>query len=481
MAKWTLEINSLSLGGFAPAWYKETYPTYGNRNQLGAMTNMDLTNPGYITQGPGLANLTNGTQAGAVTTLIKHILNDPTSSDVTFGIGGNLLHKITSTTVVDDATWPKTIDKAAVTGEDGESVVAFQGNLYYLYNHSGSAGDIGKYNLDATFDDDWGSTVPTGMAALTNNPHPSALGGNDTFAFGNGRYVGVYDGTTLDTQALDLPTGSVVVDIKWNSDRWWVTANHPNVSGSNRNKGSIYIWDGTTTSWEAEIKLSGLAGASHVKNGVLFQFYRDLTSTGGYKLSYVSGNGIVDLCNFTGALPSFYQVTDYKDFIAWDSSGSLFAYGAGDKDLPVRFFQLADSGYSTAGALATPFGTPMVASTESTNYRLAQFSGYDTNASFKTINFDITGEGRSSSIDTVRINFETLAAGARVNVSLKDAQGKTIYSDVISHTKLGAKTTVRWPLNGKVAENFRLEFDYSNGSATNPVSIKSAKIYGNKE
>lgn len=92
----------------------------------------------------------------------------------------------------------------------------------------------------------------------------------------------------------------------------------------------------------------------------------------------------------------------------WSSSGLIYAYGSGDKDLPLKFFQLADGGYSTVGGLACPFGTPVVASNETTNYKLAKFSGYDTNSYWKSLMFDITGAGKTSKIDSIRFNFETL-------------------------------------------------------------------------
>ena len=92
--------------------------------------------------------------------------------------------------------------------------------------------------------------------------------------------------------------------------------------------------------------------------------------------------------------------------------------------------------------------------------------------------FDITGEGKSSRIKTVRINFEQLATNARVDWKLLNNKGTTIVSDTISHTKLGAVTTAWYNYPGKVAENFRVEFDYTNGNATNSVKIKSVKIWG---
>lgn len=477
--RWQVNIDNF-LGGFAPAWYKETYPSYGNKNQAGSMLNIDLTNPGYMTQGPGLASLTNGTDSGAVSTLIKGILDFAVTSDTTYGVGGNKLYQIGSSTVTSSGTWPHTIDKAVVTGEDGEDVCYYKGFIFYSYNHSGSAGDIGKYDLASTFDDDWGSTVPSGAATLQGGvPHPMIKGGNDVMYIGNGRYVASYDGTTLIPLDLDLPVGAVIVSLRWASDKLWITANVPNISGSNKNTASVFIWDGTTDSWDAELTLMGTAGGSHVRNGVVFQFYQDISSSGGYKLAYIDGSHFVDIANYSGDLPAYYQITDLKDFIIWNSNGSLFAWGSGDKDLPVRLFQLADGGYTTVGGVVCPFGTVIVASTQSTSYKLAKLSGYDTVSNWKSLMFDVTGEGQNPGrLNVVRICFDKLTSGARVDWKLLDNQGRTIYSDIISFSKLGAATSGYYALNGLMTENFRVEFDYASGSTTAPVNIRNVKVFG---
>jgi hypothetical protein len=222
----------------------------------------------------------------------------------------------------------------------------------------------------------------------------------------------------------------------------------------------------------------GTAGGCHVKNGVLFVFYQDITSTGGYKLGYINGGSVSDIANYTGALPEFGQITDYKDFILWVSSDLIWAYGAGDKELPVRLFQLADGGYSTVGALACPFGTPMVASTQSTSYKLAQFANYDVNSSYKTLMYDVTGDTGHSRLGTVVWNFEVLSSGASVAWSMVNSKGATIHSDTISFSKLGAATSQVTSLNGKIAENFRLELNFAGGSTTAPVKIKNVRVYG---
>src|SRR3990167_1282021 len=176
MAKFTINIDNISLGGFAPAWYKESYPSFGNKNTAGAMTNIDMTNPGFMTQGPGLSNLTNGTEAGALVTLPKGILDMAVTSNSTYATGGNKLYILNATTIRSQ----RTIDKAAVTAEDGEDVAYYKGNLYYSYNHSGSLGDIGQYDLASAYDDDYMSTVPTGANTLTGGvPHQMIAAGND--------------------------------------------------------------------------------------------------------------------------------------------------------------------------------------------------------------------------------------------------------------------------------------------------------------
>lgn len=477
MAKWNVAINDF-LGGFAPAWYNSgTYPSYGNKNQAGAMTNIDLTAPGFLTQGPGLANLTNGTQAAAITTVIKQILDFAVSADKTYGIGGTELYEISSTACTNTGSFPYTIT-AASGAASGQGLCHYQGNLYYSYNYTG-AGDIGKYDLVSTFDDNWGSTVPTGATTLQPSvPHPMIVGTGDIMYIANGPYVATYDGTSLVDQALDLPTSWEIQSLAFHQDKIWIAANSPAVTGTNKNHASIFLWDGTTNQWEAEYKLMGEVGALHVRNNVLFVFYKDLSSTGGYKLGYLTGGQVQDIANFPGALPNYGQVTDYKDFILWVSSGSIYAFGAGSVDLPVRLFQIADGGYSTVGALATPFGTPMVSSNETTSYKLAQFSGYDVTCSWKSLLFDVTGETGLSRLSTVVWNFEQLATGASMVWSLVNNKGTTIYTDTISYSKLGAATSVVCELNGLLAENFRIEMNFASGSATNPVKVKNVQVYG---
>lgn len=484
--QWFIDITA-PFGGFAPAYWENTYASFGNKNMARAMTNIDMTDPTGLKQGPALTNLTNGNESGVVTTLIKHILNEPPSADVTYGVGGAKLYKITPTAVTSDGTWPHTINKAAVTSEDGESVFVINGAAYYLYNHSGSAGDIGKYDLASTFDDDWGSTVPTGAAALANAPHPSVIGNDDVAYYGNGRYAGYYDPdtNTLDTQGLDLPVGCEVVDVDYKDSVVWVAVNLPNIAGSNNSKAIIYTWKGVgVSSWEdfPNPRINGKIGALHnFKGSTIFVWYQEVGFTGGYKLGYISGNEIVEVASYSGTLPNFAQTFEYKGQLAWQSDGLMHLWGASSALVPVIHHQHADLGYSTVGAVAIPFGTVIAASNQSTNYRLAKFSGYDVASAWKSLMYQVG----HSKINRVMVDFAPTASGARVDLTLRGDQGLSSkllqvrgQTGSVTHTNDSGKCVKVFDPEFEVNSEVSIEADFANGSAANALLIRRLRIWG---
>lgn len=499
MSKWAIELNNLGLGGYAPAYYKATYPTYGNKNQAGTMSNIDMTNPSFLRSGPIIAALTSGTQSGNTTTLIKSILQTVPYNNETFACGGNKIYDLSATENQTVGIYPCTIDKAAVTGEDAEDVAYYAGNLYCTYNYtSASAGDIAFSSAGlGALDPDWGSTVPSGAGVLQNSasfmtPKQMCIGGNNVLYIANERYVASYDGVTLILQALDLPVGYIIQSLKWMNDRLYISA----VKGgnftaanytANRIGSSVFIWDGTTDSWESEITIPGLVSALFVKNSVLYLWYQDISDSGACKIAYLSGTTLNELESYSGSLPNYYQVTEYKDFILWFSGSSIFAWGSGNGELPPRIFQFAAAAFSTSGALAAPFGTLMSASKLTSNFHVGSYSDtgtYNNQSSWKSLMFDITADREISRINMVRFNFEKLVTGgivgeAKISWSLVNNKGATIYSDTISFTKLGGVSTALYKLNGLVAENFRIQLDWSNGqNTTNPILLKGIKVYG---
>ena len=470
---WSIEINQFE--GYIPNFWDDEYPIIGNKGQASAMTNINLLNPNVLTQGPGLVNLTNNS---VVTTMIKGILRRYVEGlSAVAAVGGNKVYKLTTGEVTSDGNFPHTIDKAAVTSEDGEDVLYYQGAILYSYNHSGAAGDVGRWTGAASFDDDYMSTVPTGATTLQGDvPHPMWLGGDDVAYIGNGHYVATLNTTTFTDQALDLPVGEVVVAGGYTSNRNYIATNNQNVSVSAQAESSIYIWDGVSRSWEFQIRVYGKIGAIWIKNGVVYVFYQDISSTGGFKLGFISNNGVKDICNFTGSLPLYYQVTEIKNHIMWASSGQVWAYGAATNLLPTRLFQNCDGGYATLGGISNVFGVLYIASTDAVNFRLAQPSGYDVNAAWKTISFDVANGREKSVMSKISIFTEPISSGGQLDVTLKANYGaisKALTS--VNGQLLTRHVILRDEFE---VENFRLDFDWSAGSTTNPVKIRKIIIDG---
>jgi hypothetical protein len=342
-----------------------------------------------------------------------------TSDDVSFALGGAKLYKISSTAVINAGIWPHAIDKGTVTGEDGEGLCYHKTKLYYFYNHSGPAGDIGQYDMVTTYDDDWGSTVPTGKGALQSGPHQAINGGDDEMYFTNGKYIGALRTSgTLDLVALDFWTDAQTASLTWNQNRVIIAVNRPNVVGSNMNQSGIYTWDGVSSSWEGDpIEVAGRIGALYTKNGVTFVWWQDAGTTNEFNLGYVVGTQIKGLKKCKGTLPLYYQVGEYQGYLAWISDGLVYLFGSSDPDTPIKFFQYTSSTYTTTvGGIGFAFGNLMTSShNATTGYDIAKASGYSIDSSWKTRAFDVCQPGYVSHIDRIQAVTEQLSTGAKVD------------------------------------------------------------------
>lgn len=474
---WEIEIDRHR--GFAPKYFEDTYPSYGNKGQAGAMQNISLISPNRMTQGPGMADLTNGDQGGAVTTLWRGITRAAVTSNAAYAIGGTKLYKFSASTVNSGGTpsWPRTISDDG--SEVGEDVCHYQGALYYSYNQTGSIGTIGRYDLSTTFDDDyWDSGTPS-ASDLASAPHQMIVGGDDVMYIANGLYIASLDGTTGTPQALDFFQDSEVNSLTWNYNRVLAAVNRPNLTGVNVNQSGIYRWNGYSSSWEGDpIEISGRIGALYTKNGITYVWYETfLDGTARLMFGYVSGTRVVPLRQFSGTLPLYYQVGEMENYIVWSSSGRLYAYGPLSGEIEVDMFQIMTPEYTTTpGGIANPFGEMVIASQSSTNYSVRRESGYSTSANFKTLLFD-TKPSTYAMVDEMIFAFDGMSTGARVDLTLKNNQGTSLWTGTISYTLDSTAVTKRF-FPGAQTENFRLEYDFSNGSTTNPVKIRSVIIKG---
>lgn len=463
--------------GAAPLAHLDPLAQLGASGQFSAASNIDIISyPGLLTQGPGLSTLTNGTEAGAVTELINFIVDRPVSSGTTYGISATKLHQITATTVANAGSWPHTITGATA----GSSVHYINGAVYYFFNKA-SGGDIGKYDLASTFVDNWGSTIPSGAAALQNAPHPVASK-QDIVVFGNGRYLGTINltTTTLAPTKLDFGQDATVADVCFNANQWLIAVNQGTGVATDRQSASIYLYDASaTTSLLSDEIAVGVQKIGFILpiEGIVYVAFQDVSSAGGFCIGYISGRQIKPLRYFTGTLPTFAQKSLYGNTIIFLSNGVVQTCGAVVETLPVQISPLASGGFTTCGALAAPFGTPMVSSTQSTSFKLAKFSGFDVASTWRSLVIPITQGGLLGFIDRVTVLTNTLASGARCDLIIEGNQAaQSGATNQITTT--GRRRHIFDRTGFTTLEDFRVFLNFANGSATNPVKIREILVEG---
>jgi hypothetical protein len=467
-----IEFNGFAEGN-APLAHIDSQTFVGNRGQASDMKADVISKPGFLTQSPALSALTNGTQAGAVSELIRFILDQPTASDTTFGIGTTKLFKMSSTAVASGGSpsWPQALTNCT----QGESVIRLKANLYAFFNKA-SGGEIAKMPLDTeTIDQTWGSVAD---AALQKAPHPVAAK-EDVMLFGNGRYVGVYvEGlATLDTVKLDFGEGSEVADVVFNANMWWIAVNY----GEGK-RSQIYMYDGSAISNilsdEAGVGEQEI-GFLYVKDGIIYVCYKDLTSST-FIIGRLNGRAIEPLRYFSGTLPDHRQKALYKNTIIFLSSTDVWSFGAVVNQLPLQISKLCDGGYATLGAVASPFGTPWVSSTDgATNFQLSKFSGYSLDSFFKSVLVNTTKGRLIGKIDTVIVTSKPLGADAKCTIELEGNQGADGYtSNTLTYTGTGKTREVFRTIIMKEVEDLRVIVDFAEGNATNDCPIRKIECLG---
>jgi len=461
--------------GNSPLAHLDNKTFIGNKGQASDMKADVISKPGFLTQSPALVALTNGTQAGVVSELIKFILDRPTATDVTYGIGATKLFKISSTAVNSGGSpsWPQTITNAT----SGESVVRLKTNLYAFFNKS-SGGDIAKMPLASEIiDHTWGSVT---HQALVKAPHPVAVK-EDIMLFGNGRYVGVYvEGlAVLDTQKLDFGEGSEVADIVFHANTWWIAVNY----GEGK-KGQIYMYDASASSSVLSDE-TGIGdqtiGFLYVKNGILFIAYKDLSS-GVFAIGWLRGRELVPSRYFSGTLPDFKQKALYKNTILFNSSTDIWSFGSSVDQLPLQISKLADGGLATLGALASPFGTPMICSSDGgSNHQIMKFSGYSLDSVFKSVLVDTTDGRNLGKIHTVIVKSKALEENAKCEITLEGNQGSAtskMTSNILIYTGTGKTRQVFRAITMLDVEDLRLIINFANGNAVNDCPIREVECMG---
>jgi hypothetical protein len=130
------------------------------------------------------------------------------------------------------------------------------------------------------------------------------------------------------------------------------------------------------------------------------------------------------------------------------------------------------------GAIAAPFGTPMISSTDGAgNFKLSKFSGYDTACAWKSLVFPVSLGKFKGYIDEIIVLTKTLGSSASCALTIEiDQASSTTSAKTITTSGKRRHYFSNFGING--IEDFRIALSWSAGSTTNPVQIRSIKING---
>ena len=509
MAKWNLNLDSLSQGGFAPSFYKSSHFTFGNKNQASDMLSMDLINPHAITAGPAFKDI--NIEAGVTVDAIVKGFTKQTASGtgplIRFAIG-NKIYAIDDDEVVKFGTSSRTEIDTTGTGEDG---IYFQGSLYYTW-YDGTDGDIGKYELST---DTLTNSFATGVHSKNLNRNIpmqiARIGFEPQFVFLNGNFIGKFDAVEdelIDDLVQAPDSDQIFVSIAGMSDRFYVAAISPGrwvptaagifnpaqqlVLGG-QYISNLYVWNGSSASFDSEITISGIVTAVKNINNIPFVFYiKDILLDGTIvsAIGVVDGNFVRELETYEGNSPMYYQVTDYEGFAmwTWDPDGKVYAYGAANTKEEGRLFEYSNlrtqnTVFNQIGGLSYSGGNMYMGFGNASDefiHILDSSVVPNESTTWDSGVFNIRRRQREGIIERVLIDFEPLTTDDKVFVDFFDYTDTTtpIKTIEISDAIQGVDATVDTLTEDFPAiSNLVVRLRYPN-SADDSVAIRNIYIEG---
>lgn len=296
---------------------------------------------GYI--GPGYA-ANDATNAGDIDAILKSGISN---GDKAYCIeAGAQLHEVTVATaipsVANTGSWPHTISAhgghASVVGED-VALYYLNGTKYLFYSwNDDNDGDIGRFDLTSTFDDDYVSSAATSGAVLNKDyPHPMIVGDDNILYVGDGNNLASLQGTTSagiwNPSALDLPDGYIITSFAKTPIYLVVYAyrNSGTTTGL-RGEATAFYWDYRSESFTYAIPLAGnYVNGGFTVNGVpgcfVFGKAADNVVAKQSKMLLQNGPSFDTIVDFNDDIPGHGGVEVTGNSIVWNSEGEIYAYG----------------------------------------------------------------------------------------------------------------------------------------------------------
>ena len=476
------------LGGLSGTDRNAPANTYAEGREVDPHRDLGYLTPGYIATKVAADN----DNPQIIKGLIRDICVDPATDDAYFIDGTNLYHmtdmdgtEAFNNNFDGSSHYYKAITNASTSDNCALAIypISTTNYLFYAYQ-TASAGDIGRYDLSSTFDDDYMSTVPSGAAALQKAPHPILE--YKTYLFiGNGRYIAKFDGQTgangtLTAQALDFPQGWEVTALFPTKNYLGICAWRKQTVGTDiRTNAVIWLWDLVSSDANQIIPVEdNYISAAINQDGIVYLIgwgrepgtvIRQLTDNGGIKLKSLVHNISGTSYNFQP--PTYNSIDVYQNRIIFGTNapyGEIFSYGRANINEPYALTMPWGGGGTPASSSAIRAVKTVMrnkvytGSTDATNYYLNKYyTGGSTNATYKANYYEPPQKVR---INYIVFQFKPLVSGDSVTVSLDTDYGTSNSLGTITYSGDGAITSKRFDCSWITCRSFRPVIQWSAGA-----------------
>jgi len=383
----------------------------------------------------------------------------------------------------------------------GESLAIYQtkiaaaaaaDKLFYFYNITGGGGAFGMYDLVDTFDDDWSSTVPAGAAALENAPHPN-LPWNSMLWFGNGRYLGKFNGNlgdngTLSPQFFDLGVGWIITSLFTSQNFLGICAYKPTTAGE-YGESAVFFYDGSAQNWsyKVQIKAERILSSTNSLDGVHLTIRDNNGKLALIKLSDSGYSKIQDLSiEVSGVKYNFentkgYKINLYNERLLIPVGRNttsavpfgLMQYGRINADSPLALFTshlMSTTDSSSVGA-ANVVGENIIylSGSVGTTEKIYAISGVIAGNNTATYKGNYSDFGQNVRINYIKVYFKPLISGNRATVGLDIDYGSSLVLGIgsgnINYGNDAAITKKRWDIK-RLCHSFRPTIEWLSGGVS---------------
>jgi hypothetical protein len=414
-----------------------------------------------------------------------------------FGYG---INSSTSLFQIDTATgdltnagsWPHTI--TSVSGAvEGNDICAYsarvagtrKNRIFYSFNNNGAAAanplwNVGMYDLNGTFDDDFMTTAPgtplvatsAGSTPTFTYPHPLIVGDDDVLYIGDNNKVHAYDGAdTSDPDGkffdsvLVLPETFRITGFARYQQRLAIfgykelnTNASANASSFYATEAKVYFWDYLANDPYDSVNLNdNYVNAPFEYKGSIGCFTQGRKpvplSNQFASLKLFNGDEFDNVAMFDSNIPVNGGVSIVGDTIMFNAQGSIYQFGSPYPGFPDGLNKVTEGSGTSSGALTTLATTLQVASTGVTTTGGLQKIGtnYNTGSMAAAVaepQFQMNSRARA---DAATITFAKTSTGGR------DVSVLFVGNDLATTTVVQNVSTIN-------SANIRLRYEFATGA-----------------